>query len=247
MRGILTWHSIDESGSAISVTRPQFEKQLAAIRDRGISVVSLADLISRDDDEDAVALTFDDGFENFAGMAAPLLQAHGFSATIFVVTAHVGTNNDWPSRAGAVPVPVLPLMSWETLRSMSGDGFEIGSHGVTHRALDSLQRDEVITELRASHDTIAEMICSKPKSFVFPYGAVSEFAMSEAAGIYRLACTTECAILDRGASVLALPRLDAYYFRDASMLEWWGSARFRSYVTARSAGRALRNALSFGR
>ena len=45
-----------------------------------------------------LALTFDDGFANFAEHAVPVLQRLSFPATVFVVSGHCGRLNDWPGQ-----------------------------------------------------------------------------------------------------------------------------------------------------
>ena len=47
-----------------------------------------------------LALTFDDGYQDFADAAWPLLQRYGFSATVFLVTDHVGGHAEWDREYG---------------------------------------------------------------------------------------------------------------------------------------------------
>ena len=50
MRAILTWHSIDPSGSVISVAPDTFRAQLEAIRQIGLRVVGIPELLALPDD-----------------------------------------------------------------------------------------------------------------------------------------------------------------------------------------------------
>ena len=43
------------------------------------------------DADDGVLITFDDAFEDFAEVAAPILKRHGFSALVFVPTRRLGS------------------------------------------------------------------------------------------------------------------------------------------------------------
>ena len=74
MRAILTYHSIDSSGSPVSVSEETFRAHARFLGSGRVSVGPLADLPSLPDEEDAVALTFDDGFLNFSMLAMPLLS-----------------------------------------------------------------------------------------------------------------------------------------------------------------------------
>ncbi|HEX2723361.1 MAG TPA: hypothetical protein VHM24_10605, partial [Gemmatimonadaceae bacterium] len=64
MKAILTYHSIDENGSVISVTRAQLGAQLDALLSAGVRIVPLSSLAAVPAATHAVALTFDDGFAN---------------------------------------------------------------------------------------------------------------------------------------------------------------------------------------
>jgi peptidoglycan/xylan/chitin deacetylase (PgdA/CDA1 family) len=110
MRAILTYHSIDESGSAISISESVFRGHVSWLARGGVRVVSLDALMRLPADANAVALTFDDGFVNFGDIAAPLLADHGLPSTLFVVSDAVGKTNRWPGRADR-GIPELPLLN----------------------------------------------------------------------------------------------------------------------------------------
>ena len=93
MRAIITWHSVDPSGSPISVPQEVFRRQLAWLASGHVRVVSVPELRALSDTTNAAALTFDDGFANFATEAMPLLHERGLPATLFIVTDHVGSDN----------------------------------------------------------------------------------------------------------------------------------------------------------
>lgn len=247
MRGILTWHSVDDSGSVISVTRSEFERQLDAIARRGLEVVPLRELVDRANEADAVALTFDDGFLNFLEIAEPALTERGFPATVFIVTGHVGGRNDWHSDEMDAGVPLLPLMGWDDLRSLAARGFEIGGHSVSHRRLDRLSSADRQREIAGCRESLALKLETDPYAFAFPYGACDDDSVVAASQVFSVTCTTELSVLSKRESRHALPRLDTYYFRDSTLLEDWGTPRFRSYVAIRNAGRRVRSAFRFGR
>src|SRR5713101_6332064 len=110
MRAILTYHSIDDSGSAISIPPAVFKEHVRWISQRQIHVESLDDLLAGDKEAetDTVAITFDDGFANFT-LAVELLADYGLPATLFVVAGHVGGTNAWGGRTDP-GIPTLPLL-----------------------------------------------------------------------------------------------------------------------------------------
>ena len=100
MRAILTYHSIDESGSPISISEDVFRSQITWLAKGHVKVVPLETLMRMPASANAVALTFDDGFVNFGDVAAPLLADHGLPSTLFVVTDAAGRTNRWSGRPG---------------------------------------------------------------------------------------------------------------------------------------------------
>src|SRR6266567_582001 len=137
MRAILTYHSVDPSGSPISVSREVFRRQMAWLAASPVRVVPVAALLAGGRGEDAVALTFDDGYRNLAVEVAPLLAEHGFPWTVFVVSDRVGGTNAWSGGRGG-GVPELPLLDWDGLRRLAASGVEIGSHTRHHPRLSRL-------------------------------------------------------------------------------------------------------------
>src|SRR6202043_11676 len=93
---ILTYHSLDDSGSVISVPPALFRRQMDFLAASGIPVVPLNEVMKR---PGSVAITFDDGFRNFADHAVPVLERHRLPATVFVVSRYCGLTNDWPSQS----------------------------------------------------------------------------------------------------------------------------------------------------
>ena len=242
MRAILTWHSIDPSGSVISVAPDQFRAQVETIVRLGLRVVGVPELLALPDDAQAVALTFDDGFCNFRTEAWPLLQSHGMPATLFVVSEHVGSDNRWRGRADA-GIPVLPLLRWDELATLCSEGLTLGAHTRTHAHLPTLDDAALEHELRSGADEIARRTGARVSGFAYPYGDVNERVAARAAMHFDWACTTEYAALSGDAPPALLPRLDAWYFHDSRRLADWGSTRFRAGIWLRRQARRVRSSL----
>lgn len=240
MRAILTYHSIDPSGSVISVSERIFRKHVEWLARGPVAVVPLGEIASVAEDKDAVALTFDDGFGSFSDVAAPLLREAGLPATVFVVTDRVGRTNEWGGEPDDA-VPTLPLMDWTEIGSLAGDGFEIGSHTRTHARLPALEERRVADELVGSAEEIERRTGRRPRSFAYPFGAVDRSSAEAAAREYERACTARLAPLGVDDVAHRLPRLDAYYFRRSGQLEGWGSPVFRGRLRVRRCLRALRS------
>jgi peptidoglycan/xylan/chitin deacetylase (PgdA/CDA1 family) len=245
VRAILTYHSVDPSGSPISVSREQFRRHCEFLRGGAVAVVPLAEIAAAPDGRDAVAITFDDGFASFASDAWPLLREAGLPATLFVATRRVGASNAWGGRDQA-GIPTLPLLGWEELGRLSSEGLDIGSHSRTHPRLSRVGAAELADELAGSAEDLARELGTRPASFCYPYGDHDRRVEGVARKLYARACTTELRALAAGDDPLRLPRLDAYYLRDPGRLEDWGSRAFRARIWLRGVARDLRGALSRG-
>ena len=242
MRAILTYHSLDASRSVISVDPAAFEVQIARLLARGIAIVPLADLLHASPEANAVALTFDDGLASVESVAAPILRRHRLPATIFVVAGHAGGTNAWGGRSQA-GIPALPVMGWDQLRALAASGLDIGAHTVTHPDLTRLSNAHIEREVRGSLEWLEAQIGIRPRSFAYPYGAISPTARAVARRCFDVACTTELGLLEPTASADALPRVDMYYFSSPTALDDFGTPAFARRLKMYDYARRLRRRL----
>ena len=243
MRAILMYHSLDPSGSPISIEPGVFRRQLDWLTSGGVRVVSVDQLLTLSDQSPCVALTFDDGFANFSSQAAPLLLERGLPATLFVVTGHIGRDNRWRGR-GDAGVPVLPLLGWEELGRLREEGIILGAHTRTHPRLTGLDGDLLELELANGVNEMQRRLGQRPKGFAYPYGIVDDRVAHATAAHYQWACTTDLRPLGAAESPLRLPRLDAWYLRDPARLPEWSSPAFRVWLWYRRQGRRVRASLA---
>ena len=242
MRAILTYHSIDESGSVISVAEDVFRGQITWLARSDVRVVSLDTLLRLPADANAVALTFDDGFVSFSDVAAPLLVEHGMPSTLFVVSDAAGKTNRWAGRVDR-GVPELPLLGWDALGRLGEQGVEIGGHTRTHANLSRLTSRQVEDEVLGGAERIRTELGLAPAAFAYPYGAVSDAAVGLVATRFTWGGTTEMRSLTGNEARSLLPRLDMFYLREEGQLERWGTARFRYHLTLRASARLVRRRL----
>jgi peptidoglycan/xylan/chitin deacetylase (PgdA/CDA1 family) len=86
---ILMYHRVAEEPVdpwRLCVSPAHFEAHLSVLRARG-GLCTLDDVVARTPLDGAVAVTFDDGYDDTLGTAAPLLARHEVPATVFVTTA----------------------------------------------------------------------------------------------------------------------------------------------------------------
>ncbi len=241
--GILTYHSLDTSGSVVSTAPGRFADQIACVADLGYRGITMREAVAHRAATGSwppqrVVLTFDDGYASVYELARPILLRYGFTATLFLVTRHVGGWNDWePPPAG---LGARPILSWQQVAELSAAGMEIGAHTRTHRNLPELPAAAAAGEIVASREEIESHLHQPVESFAYPFGrrsaALEEIVRRE----FRAACTT---VLRRARhdALTRLPRIDAYYLRSPDRLRRLLNGQLDRYLTLRRWGRALRH------
>ena len=240
---ILTYHSLDDSDSVISVSPRVFAAQMQSLAQSGLPVVALDEvpsLLRRE--ESAVALTFDDGFRNFRDHAAPVLARHGFPATVFLVTGHIGGDNGWATQPASVTRQ--PLLDWDEIKALRAAGICFGAHTVSHPVLTQLPPFAAEAEMRDSKRAIEAELGESVDTFAYPYGARDASTRALAQPHFRIACSVQLGYAETTSDLMDLERLDMYYWRAQSDLSHLFTARMRAYVGARAGLRAVRSLLS---
>ena len=236
---ILTYHSIDDSGSVISMPLATFRRHMDFLAQAGIPVVSLAQALTQ---PGSVAITFDDGFANLVDHAVPVLAQHNFPATIFLVTSYCGRQNNWPGQSYD-KASVLPLMSWEQAAALP-PAITLGAHTVNHPDLTRLTPDECERELRECRDQIGEHLGHAPCWLAYPYGASSTHVQQIARRYFNLAVGTTLRFLPAHPNPMDLPRIDTFYLRDSFPIERLFTPVGSAYIGIRNLLRQLRQLAS---
>ena len=121
------------------------------------------------------------------------------------------------------------FLDWDQVRAMASAGFEIGSHGCSHRILTRLPIDTANEELVRSKTEIERRVGGKVEHFAFPNEAGSEALVTAAATAgYRTACVAEPVVRRGSLEIRPLRRLgmheqvcgDARSF-DKRLLHYW--------------------------
>lgn len=187
-----------------------FERQLAYLQRYGYSTVKVDDIWRFNSASSPrmhgkwIALTFDDGYQDFADVAWPLLQRYGFTATVFVPTDHVGGRAEWDREFGEP----APLMGWDTIRRLAKEGVSFGSHGGSHRRLPLLAAADLASEVRRPRQLLTEQLGTSPHGFCYPYAefdSATMRAVKEAGYNYAVAGSDSG---DMAAHSFALPRIE---------------------------------------
>lgn len=213
---ILMYHAVDAprapQEARFCVQPREFARQMAYLRANGRPLVGVADIAAAVRGEaglpdDAVAVSFDDGFECFLRNALPVLERHAVPATLFALGGELAAN-DWMRGEGW---PQRKLLSDEQLREAARRGVTVGCHSLTHRRLPGLSAEELAAEIGGGRARLAERLGAHVSLFAYPYGqyGARERDAVVAAG-YSAACSTESGFNGPGVDVYALRRIDVY-------------------------------------
>ncbi len=173
---VICYHCIkDEAWPHLRPTKiADFEKQMQYLSKayNPISLERMAQHIQNGTSlpSKAIAVTFDDGYQDNYENAYPILKKYNIPATFFLTTGFIGT--------GEIPVwdkeyytaEKALMLSWEQVREMSYSDISFGSHTLTHPFLTRIPRKQAQREIRLSKDIIEQQIGKTVTTFAYPSG-----------------------------------------------------------------------------
>jgi len=223
---ILLYHKIEHvaPGSRYPknyVTPEQFDAQLAFLRRLGYRSISFGDYLSYRKGRGRlprrpVIITFDDGYRSNREIALPLLERHGFTATVFLVAGQIGRTNAWD-----LDEPQEPLLNAADIQAMQAAGVEFQSHTTSHPRLTRIPPAAALEELRSSRVRLAELLGRPVRVLCYPYGEHNE----ETKGLARDAGYEAAVIIRRrmntdAVDLFALRRIPVTYLTSFRRFVW---------------------------
>lgn len=200
----------------------RFRAQMVWLRRWGYRVVPLAQACAEQAAGQlpprTVALTFDDGYDNFYEHAWPVLHAFGWTATVYLIAGAIGGRADWLADVGHAPAS---LMDWPRIRELRRAGVHFGSHAVHHQALAGRSADDQLQELRESRRILEDGLGEPVRDVCYPYGSHDATTLLAAAQAgYERGVTCVRARASAGWDPLALPRKAVSYGDSALGMGW---------------------------
>ncbi|MBN1826728.1 MAG: polysaccharide deacetylase family protein [Candidatus Eisenbacteria bacterium] len=168
---VLAYHQVDRRlDFAWNMISPErLARQMELLARRGWRGVPFREAIGGE--SRIVGITFDDALDGVVRFGLPVLRSFGFRATLFVPTAWAGRRNGWDTRLAGRRVVHA---GWDSLARAAGEGWEIGSHGHTHRDLTLLPAEEAEREIRVSREIILRRTGIRAESIAWPFGQADE-------------------------------------------------------------------------
>ncbi len=200
---VLMYHRVDAVvppgavGRDLTVSPESFAAQLAYLRAHRVRTLTAAELareLARGrQPRDAVVLTFDDGYEDAATTALPILRKYGARGTFYVSSGFVGTPGH---------------VTWRELRDMRDAGMEVACHGTFHLDLSTLDRAGQLAEAGGCMRRFAQYLGIVPVTYAYPAGKydATTFDVMRSLGIRAAFREGGGPVLDLAAPYV-LPRL----------------------------------------
>jgi peptidoglycan/xylan/chitin deacetylase (PgdA/CDA1 family) len=164
------------------ITPEDFEKQMQELKDKGIAVIGMQDLLAWKRSEKSIpprcaVITFDDGWKSQYDVAWPILKKLGYTHTMFIYTEGVRGGHFGGGEA----------ISWDQLGEMRDAGVDIEAHSETHqdlrkpydkvakKRLNPQEYEEWLhNEIAGSKQILEQKLGIRVNCFAVPYGFYNE-------------------------------------------------------------------------
>jgi peptidoglycan/xylan/chitin deacetylase (PgdA/CDA1 family) len=169
---IVLFHRVDDryAGNPITCSNKEF-REFCDFFQHYFVVVSLGNFVEKlkrgGDISRNLVVTFDDGYRDNR-RAADELRRRGMAACFFIATDFIGSDRVpwWDEQSGIRS----EWMSWDHVRSLHADGFELGAHTKNHVDLGVVVGDEAREEIAGSRQRLAVETGAPIDLFSYPYG-----------------------------------------------------------------------------
>jgi len=164
---IFTFHNIatapakaDKATQSLYVPPAELEKILQDLQKNNYKTLFASEMAAylakgEHAPKDTVALTFDDGLENFYTNALPLLKKYNMKASLYIMTG----------------VRSPEYLTTDQMKEIDKTGLvEIGSHTVYHADLPTKTPEEQDKELRGSKKMLEDLLGHEISVICYPYG-----------------------------------------------------------------------------
>ena len=204
---ILFYHRVSDDRDELAVTPVRFAEQMARLARDGLRAVGVEEghaLLAAGRAQGVVGLCFDDGYADVALNAVPILERHGFRATVFLPTGVIDGSAafTWYATQPA-------LLTWDEVRLLDRAGtLGFGAHTVTHPNLLAVDEPAARAEIAGSRAALEERLGHAVSAFCYPAGlfGARERALVADAG-FALATSCEPGVNGPDTDPLALRRV----------------------------------------
>jgi len=154
---ILMYHQIGNQPDDLTVTPENLEKQFSYLRRKNYTSKFFKE-IGRPSERNII-ITFDDGYLNNFEYLPGLLEKYHLKTTLFISTNFIQEG-----------YKQYAMMSFEDLRSLHKDYFEIGLHSHAHKNFRNITGNCIKQDLRTNMDILEKENIPYTRVLAYPYG-----------------------------------------------------------------------------
>jgi peptidoglycan/xylan/chitin deacetylase (PgdA/CDA1 family) len=164
---VLMYHYIrtspDKAGVPLSVLPEDFAAQMHYLKDHGYNTITMRELDMALLGHQAlppkpVAITFDDGYQDFYTTAVPIMRPLGITATNYVPTLLVGRAN---------------YLSWSEIQTLDAEGYEMAAHSQFHVDVSRVSAVRAQVEIFGAKTDLEQHLGHPVVDWAYPYGGYS--------------------------------------------------------------------------
>jgi peptidoglycan/xylan/chitin deacetylase (PgdA/CDA1 family) len=210
---VLMYHAFGEEdeGDRYVVSRRALARQMRVLALLRYRVIPFEELVRalrefRLPPPRALAITVDDGYRDNLEVMHPVLERHGFVATIFLVSERIGASADWTDEEA---LSGRPLLSSREIATLAAAGTRFGAHTRTHCSLPQVDDDQVEAEVAGSRADLGRALGEAPATFAYPFGRLDDRAVAAVSEAGFLgACTVRPRLAQLNDDPLQIPRVE---------------------------------------
>ncbi|MBN2401002.1 MAG: polysaccharide deacetylase family protein [Spirochaetes bacterium] len=188
---VLCYHHINPSELLkdvfINTVPDDFEKQIQFLHSSGYMTILSKDIpdvlapakrniIGKN--KKPVLITFDDGYKSVYDYAYPIMKKYGYKGILFLISDKIENDR---SRMYMNKIHISELIK---------EGWEIGSHTITHPKLNSISMEDITNEIADSKTALEKIFGIQIVSFAYPYGIFNKKVLNLVKDNYKYAYST---------------------------------------------------------
>jgi peptidoglycan/xylan/chitin deacetylase (PgdA/CDA1 family) len=172
------YHSVGEPNRYGNVSVRRLERDLRYLQ-KHCEIVDLPEIMKdQDASEKRVAVTFDDGWDDFYKNAVPVLEEENVPATVFVVSMYIGSD---------------VMMSKDQVSDIieNHENVTVGNHTKSHPKLSRIgDEEELERQILGAKEDLEEEFGISVNRFCYPSGDFDDEAVDVVKGSHSMAVST---------------------------------------------------------
>lgn len=201
---IYAYHNIINHPWVFNVQLSKFEKQMTYLSSIG-EFISLKELELYFEGkiklpQKSFIITFDDGYRGVKSVIE-ITKKYGISPIVFALGQEAKVDRFELSTKS-------PLLGKKELKYLKNIGWEVGSHGLTHKKLTKLSKVRIKMEIKDSKEYVEKQVDDKVTSFSYPHGKYNKEILDEVRSQgYSTGFTMDDRIVTKDTNRFAIPRV----------------------------------------